>query len=97
MYYERDGTLIEYRLLTDPPEAVYWLTYKLKKSDIKLVTKFDRSTAAQIKQEIYEDILENDIDKTALSTRSRPTKKQRSSSNAQPRVRTHVRRSSRSA
>ncbi len=97
MYYERDGTLIEYRLLTDPPEAIYWQTYKLKKSDIKLVSKFDRSTAAEIKQEIFEDILANDINTTALSTRSRPIKKQHSSSNATPRIRAHVRRSSRSA
>jgi len=97
MYYERDGTLIEYRLFTNPPEAAYWQTYKLKKSDIKLVSKFDRSTAAEIKQEIFEDILANDINTTALSTRSRPTKKQHSSSNATPRIRAHVRRSSRSA
>jgi hypothetical protein len=75
MYYERDGTVIEYRLSTDPPEAVYWQTYRLKKSDIKLITKFNRSISAQIKQEIYEDILANDINKTALPTRSRSSAK----------------------
>lgn len=75
MYYERDGTVIEYRLLTDPPEAVYWQTYRLKKSDIKLITKFNRSISAQIKQEIYEDILANDVNKTALPTRSRSSAK----------------------
>lgn len=74
MYYNRDGTLIEYRLVTTPPEAIYWQTYKLKKSDVKLVTKFDRSTSVQIKQEIYEDILANDSNSTALPTSSRPSK-----------------------
>lgn len=74
MYYNRDGTLIKYHLVTTPPEAIYWQTYKLKKSDVKLVTKFDRSTSVQIKQEIYEDILANDPNSTALPTGRRPSK-----------------------
>lgn len=62
---------IEYTLVTDPPEAMFWKTYKLKKSHIKLITKLDKSTAAQIKQEIYEDVLANDPDAPTLPTRRR--------------------------
>jgi len=47
---------IGYTINTDPPEAVFWTTYRLKKSHIKLLDKFDRTTAAEIKQEIFDDI-----------------------------------------
>ena len=56
-YMPDDTTEIEYLLLTDPPEAIYWKTYKLKKSHIKLLTKVDRSQAAELRSEILEDIL----------------------------------------
>lgn len=68
---------IEYTLVTDPPEAMYWKTYKLKKSHIKLIDKFDRTTAARIKQEIYEDILANDPDAPTLPARGRFAARQR--------------------
>lgn len=57
MIYLREKTPIKYNLLTDPPDAVTWSTYTLKKSHIKLLDKFDRSTAAVIKQEIFDDII----------------------------------------
>jgi hypothetical protein len=47
---------IGYTLKTDPEEAVFWSTYRLKKSHIKLLDKFDKTTAAEIKQEIFDDI-----------------------------------------
>jgi len=53
--------VLEYRLLTDPPEAMYWSTYRLKKSNIKLTQKMDRSLAASIKQEIFDDIISTEL------------------------------------
>lgn len=57
-YYKRsDGSVIEYKLRTDPPEALFWSTYKLKKSDIRIVAKgFDRAEAAALRQEILDSI-----------------------------------------
>lgn len=59
-YIPDDATQIEYSLLTDPPEAIYWKTYKLKKSHIKLLTKVDRTKAAELRTEILEDILQSE-------------------------------------
>lgn len=57
MFYKRDGWLVEYKLVTDPTEAMYWTTHRLKKSEIKIITQCDRETAAQLRQEILDDIL----------------------------------------
>lgn len=68
MFYMRDGKEVEYTLETDPPEAMYWTTYRLKKSEIVLIGKYDRTTAAQIKQEIFDDILEREPNPSKKST-----------------------------
>jgi len=60
IYARTAAELIRYTLITDPPEAMYWSTYRLKKSDVKLLDKFDRSTAANIKQEIFDDIIKTE-------------------------------------
>jgi hypothetical protein len=57
MYYKRDGSAVEYKLVTDPKEATVWSTHRLKKSEIKIMTKCDRITAAEYRQEILDDIL----------------------------------------
>lgn len=57
MYYKRGGSLVEYKLVTDPAEAEIWTTHRLKKSEIKIMTKCDRTTAAELRQEILDDIL----------------------------------------
>lgn len=57
MYYKREGNLVEYKLVTDPEEAEVWSTHRLKKSEIKIMTKCDRATAAELRQEILDDIL----------------------------------------
>lgn len=57
MIYTRDNVQIQYTLKTNPPEAMYWTTHNLKKTDIKLITKTDKETAAQIRQEIFDDII----------------------------------------
>ena len=58
-FYKNGSEIIEYKLVTDPPEAMYWSTYRLKKTDIKLVTKLDRSLVTEIKREIFDDIKAN--------------------------------------
>ena len=58
MWHRReDGTLIEFVIVTDPPEALYWMTYKLKVADIRLVTKVPTENKTHIRREIYEDIV----------------------------------------
>ena len=56
---------IEYTLRTDPAEAMYWSTYKLKKSDIKILTKASRTDAARLRQEILDDINKQEISRRA--------------------------------
>jgi|TARA_R110000851_G_scaffold274845_1_gene427416 hypothetical protein len=60
-----------YALKTDPPDAMYWTTYRLKKSDIVLDKKFDRSTTADIKKEILDDIKRTEAspDKKTVNSR----------------------------
>jgi hypothetical protein len=66
--YRRDSEIINYQLTTEPLEAIYWSTYRLKKSDITLLNKFDRSTAAEIKQEIFDDIVSREPNPTKKSS-----------------------------
>ena len=57
MLYKRHDEFIEYTLSPDPAEALYWSTYRLKKGEIFLKVKLDRSITAEIRQEILDDIL----------------------------------------
>lgn len=66
--YKNGSEIICYSLTTDPLEAMYWSTYRLKKSDVKLQGKFDRSTAAHLKQEILDDILSSEPNPSKKST-----------------------------
>lgn len=56
-FTDEDGTIIQYDLVTDPPEAMYWTTYKLKKSHIKIISKMDRTEAASYREKILASIL----------------------------------------
>jgi len=51
-----DGDVWQYELNTDPPEATYWENYKLKITDIKVITKADKEIKNRVRQEIYKDI-----------------------------------------
>ncbi len=51
-----DGDVWQYELHTEPPEATYWVGYKLKLTDIKVITEADKETKARVRQEIYKDI-----------------------------------------
>lgn len=55
-----DGTTVEYKLKTDPPEAVFWSTYKLKPAHIKVVGSYDRQTKNALAREICNDIIESE-------------------------------------
>ena len=59
-YIRNDGTHIEYELATDPPEAAFWRTYRLKATHIKVVGKYDRSEKAALAREICNSILEHE-------------------------------------
>ena len=53
MIYEK----IPFTIQTDPPEAIVHRTHRLKKSEIKILQKMDRTTAADIRQQILDDII----------------------------------------
>lgn len=57
-YTDEDGTTVEYALKTDPPEAAFWQTYKIKKSNIKIITKMSREYQAVYRQKILDDFLD---------------------------------------
>jgi len=60
LYYPKGKVPVKYNIVTDPPEALYWETYQLKKSDIKILTKLDRTSAAKMRDEILNDILKTE-------------------------------------
>jgi|TARA_Y100000592_G_scaffold2495_1_gene3785 hypothetical protein len=51
-----DGDVWQYELKTNPREAIYWDTYKLKVSDIKVLGSADKETKNRVRLEIYKDI-----------------------------------------
>tara|TARA_Y100000114_G_C11538070_1_gene221262 strand:+ start:139 stop:375 length:237 start_codon:yes stop_codon:yes gene_type:complete len=60
MFYQRSQKeVIAYHLKTDPPEAMYWSTYKLKPEHIVLVN-YDRGEETKICFEIYQDIIRSE-------------------------------------
>ena len=60
MYYKTNsGEKVEYYLQTDPPEAMYWSTYRLKLSHIKLKSKYDKEVSRTLRKEIFNSIKNN--------------------------------------
>ena len=51
-----DGDVWQYELKTNPREAMYWDTYKLNVSDIKVLGSTDKETSKRVRLEIYKDI-----------------------------------------
>ena len=51
---DNDGKNWGYRLKTDPEKAMYWSTYKIKKSEIKILNCPDRTKAAELRQMLFE-------------------------------------------
>lgn len=61
MWHRRkDGTIVEFLIRTDPPEALYWMTYKLKVSDIILVSKVAAGEKTKLRREIYDELVEKE-------------------------------------
>jgi len=67
MLYRRHDEFIEYTISPDPPEALCWSTHRLKKGEIFLKVKLDRSITAKIRQEILNDILSHEPNPTKKS------------------------------
>jgi len=63
-YLDIDGEKWQYMLVTDPEAALYWnpSSYKLKLSDIKIVSKCSPEDRKRLRREILKDIQENDDD-----------------------------------
>ena len=51
-----DGTQIEYDLVPEEPEQLYYETIKFKKSHIKIKTKVSREQAAEYRELILNEI-----------------------------------------
>lgn len=61
MWHKRkDGTIVEFLIRTDPPEALYWMTYKLKVTDIMLITKVPAEEKTKLRREIYDELAEKE-------------------------------------
>ena len=57
MIYTKDNQQIEYTLKTNPPEAATWATHSLKKTEIKIITKLNKTESIEARQEIFDDII----------------------------------------
>ena len=55
-YTDIDGDVWQYELKTTPTEAIYWDTYKLKVSNIKVLGDIPKEVKKRIQHEIYRDI-----------------------------------------
>ena len=75
MFYQPDSkVLITYTLITDPPEAMYWQTFKIKKSHIKILSKCSRADQARYRQEILTEInKETAVDEPEKQPRIKPS------------------------
>lgn len=63
-YTNNNGTVIQYTIQTDPLEAMYWTTYRLKVEHIKIITKLDRQTMTKVRREIFNDIISREPNPT---------------------------------
>ena len=59
-YLDIDGETWQYMLVTDPEAALYWQpsSYKLRLSDIKVVSKCSPEDRKRLRREILKDIEE---------------------------------------
>ena len=67
----------QYTLKTDPPDAMYWTTYRLKKTDVVLLDKLDKATTALVKQDIFDDIISTEPNPSSKSKTSNDEVSQR--------------------
>lgn len=74
-FVREDGTTVEYKLKTDPPEAVFWSTYRLKPAHVKVVGKYDRKTKNALAREICDDIIQSESKQSKPSSEDKILKK----------------------
>ena len=74
MFYCEGDAMIEYTLKTDPPEAQYWSTYKLKKSHIQIITPMDRTSKAEWREKILRSITYDETVSTSDTSSGNSTK-----------------------
>ena len=74
MFYCEGDAMIEYTLKTDPPEAQYWSTYKLKKSHIQFITPMDRTAKAEWREKILRSITYDETVSTSDTSSGNSTK-----------------------
>lgn len=63
MWHKRkDGTIVEFLIVTNPPEALYWSpsSYKLKLTDVRIITKMPKKEMQIVRKEIFDDIVEKE-------------------------------------
>ena len=86
MYHQtEDGKLIQYELKTDPPEAIYWTTFRLLKSHIRVLTKLPKEEKTLYRTEIYDDIISREPNNRSKSKSRDALQKER-----QAPVRVHI-------
>jgi len=57
-YFEStNNDTIKWTLKTKPLEAIYWKTYKVKKRDVRILSKVTPEQRKNLTNEIYEDIM----------------------------------------
>lgn len=56
IYVHDDGVRYKYELKTDPPEAMFWTTKKLKSGELKVYDSEGKQVFGKIKEIILEDI-----------------------------------------
>ncbi len=61
-YLDIDGEKWQYMLVPDPPAALYWQpsSYKLRLSDIRIVSKCSPEDRKRLRREILKDIQQSD-------------------------------------
>jgi hypothetical protein len=55
-YTHDDGVVYKYELKTDPPEAMFWATKKLKPSELKVYDGQGKQVFGEVKETILEEI-----------------------------------------
>lgn len=85
MVYTDKNQEYEYVLVTDPPEAMYWSTTKLKKTDIQVLNVKPKAKANQIREEIFNDIVSTEGNPPQKPHRVRKKRKSSNDNDAQTR------------
>ena len=57
IYVRENGTMVMYALKTNPPEAAFYSTTKLKKTEIKILSKVPAGERVKIREEKFNDIV----------------------------------------